>query len=179
MSFRRMNKKKWDMVKRRQKEPKTMVYDFLFQYSGGDTFNGSVILGASIRLAVRVYKDGEEIKFVEEPECDNTYFGNIFKVSIDREKVFAIEKNVYIENLFCKHYGFERIETEAIGYTFDQLYSFPKSEGRPTPRYLEGVPCAETIEISEDEFREFICLHIEDFDIPDNMNVQAPAVAFV
>lgn len=176
MTLKRIRKKKREMAKT---EPKTMVYEFLFHYSGDDTFEGNIILGASIRIAARVYKDGEEIKFIDEPECNNKHLGDVFRVSVDRKNVFAVKKNGYIEKLFCECYGFERIEAEVIGYSFDQLYLFPENEGRPAPQYLEGVSCTNLMEISEDEFKEFISIHIDDFDIPENMNVQAPAVVFV
>lgn len=46
-------------------ELKTIAYEYLFNYFGGDVFNGRIITGASIQLAIRAYKDGKEVKFKE------------------------------------------------------------------------------------------------------------------
>lgn len=49
-------------------EPKTIAYDYLFNYFGKDVFNGKVITGACVQLAIKVYKNEKEIKFIEEPK---------------------------------------------------------------------------------------------------------------
>ena len=99
------------------KEPKTLAYDYLFNYFGKKTFKGKIILGASIQLGIRVYKNKQEVKFSEEPKYQNNYLSDVYEVSFDREKMFRIEKNLGVETLlrivyimacrigpFIKHY---------------------------------------------------------------------------
>ena len=49
-------------------KPKTIVYDYLFNYFGKDKLNGDFITGASISLAIHIYKDDTELKFTKEPK---------------------------------------------------------------------------------------------------------------
>ena len=101
------------------KEPKTLAYDYLFNYFGKKTFKGKIILGASIQLGIRVYKNKQEVKFSEEPKYQNNYLSDVYEVSFEREKMFRIEKNLGVENLLRIVFGWDNIQSEVVGYTLD------------------------------------------------------------
>ena len=87
-------------------ELKTIAYEYLFNYFGGDVFNGRIITGASIQLAIRAYKDGKEVKFKEEPNKDGYYYNENFKVSFDKDKLFIVKKDIKVNNLsYCLRVG--------------------------------------------------------------------------
>lgn len=161
------------------KELKTIVYDYLFNYFGGDTYEEKIITGACVQLAIKAYKDGKEIKFAEEPKCNNTYWNHNFKVSFSKENVFIIEKNLKVDNLFRLVYGFDKIEAEVVGYTLDYLSSLSEDVKKDLPVEFKDLPCAEPMEVSEEIFRQFVMSHKDDFDITDNINAQVPSVSFI
>lgn len=55
---------------------KRIVYNYLFNYFGGDKWNGSIVGGASIDLEFHIYKDGKEVLFGEdeEPSIGDSFF---------------------------------------------------------------------------------------------------------
>ena len=151
-------------------EPKTIVYDYLFNYFGGDTYEGRTITGASVNLAIKAYKNGKEIKSLEEPEYNDTYLSDVFKVSFDKKNLFNVERNLKADNLFRLAYGFDKIEAEIVGF---ELYR------HELPEEVEDVPCEVPIQVTEEVFRQFLMSHKNDFDIKDNKNAQVPSVAFI
>src|SRR5574344_1854122 len=91
-------------------KPMTIVYDYLFNYFGEDKFNEKIITGAAIELAINVYDNNDnEIKFTSEPviitEYGKKYLCEVYDVSIDRKKLFIINKNLYIDNIFRIVFG--------------------------------------------------------------------------
>lgn len=169
------------MNEEKVKEPKTIVYDYLFNYFGGDSFKDKIILGAGIRLAIRAYKDGEEIKFVEneEPKYKDIFYNENYNVLFDREKLFVIEKNLIVDNLFRIVKGWDKIEAEIDGYFLDYLSHLPEEVEKDLPEDLKGFPCSEPMDVSEEEFRTFLREHLNDFDISDNRRAQVPSVSFI
>lgn len=144
----------------KQEEPKTIAYDYLFNYFGGDTFNGKIVVSASIQLAIRAYKNGKEVKFTEEPKCGNAHFDENYKISFNKKTLFSIHKDLRVDNLFRLCFGWDKIESEVIGYTLD---------------YLDKLPD----EVSESDFRNFLSSHSKDFDISDNKNAQVPSISYM
>ena len=92
------------------RERQIFHYTFLFD---------AYILGASIQLGIRVYKNKQEVKFSEEPKYQNNYLSDVYEVSFDREKMFRIEKNLGVENLLRIVFGWDNIQSEVVGYTLD------------------------------------------------------------
>lgn len=103
------------------KEIKTIAYEYLFNYFGGDKFENKIVTGASIQLAIRPYKNGNEVKFEDGKELSfkDFFLFQVFDVSFDKENVFNINRNIFIDNLFRIAYGFDKIKAEIIGYSFD------------------------------------------------------------
>lgn len=168
-------------------EPKRLAFDYLFNYFGKDTFRGKVIMGACVRLAIRVYKDEKEVKFTDEPNCKGISLHRIYTVSFDREKLFCVHKNYNAEKLFCTVFLWDKIEYEVDGYTLD--YEDPLSEALLndiTDEMSEdekilflSFPCASPMEVSEKDFRYFLSSHIDDFDISDNVSAQVPSISYI
>lgn len=160
-------------------EPKTLAYDYLFNYFGKDTFKGKIIVGASIQLAIRAYKDKQEIRFMEEPKYESNYFCDNYQVSFDREKLFFIKKNLKVDNLFRIAFGWDNIESEVVGYTLDFIDTPPEKILKDLPEQFKNIPCSTPMEVSENEFRNFLSNNIDEFDISDNKNAQVPAVSYI
>lgn len=161
-------------------EAKTLVFDYLFNYFGCGKFKGNVITGACVRLAIRAYRNGQEVKFTEEPCIDNrAYYCEIYDVAFDREKLFTVTKNLYIDNLFRIVYGFDKIEAQVVGYSLDKLTGRSADFINNCPKELADFPVSEEIIVSEDEFRKFLSDHLDDFDISDNKKAQIPSVSFM
>ena len=168
------------VMKNPETEPKTIAYDYLFNYFGGDKFKEKIITGACVQLAIWAYKEGKEVKFMEEPKpIKERYYCDIYKVSFDREKLFVMEKDLRMDNLFRIVYGWDRIEAEVVGYTLDYLDELPEEARRILPDELKDFPCSSLMEVTEDEFRDFVGRHLDDFDISDNINAQVPSIAFI
>ncbi len=47
------------------------------------------------------------------------------------------------------------------------------------PTEFQSLPVSESIEVSEDVFKNFILNHLNDFDISDNKKAQCPSVGFI
>jgi len=160
-------------------EPKIIVYDYLLNYFGGDTFKGKIIMGACVQLAIKAYKDSEEVKFTEEPKYENIFFSEIYNVSFDKEELFSIQKNLMVENLFRIVFGWDKIESEVVGYTLDYLDVMPDEIMKDMPEQIKNLPCSSPMEVSEEDFRGFLSMHMKDFDISDNVNAQVPSVSYI
>lgn len=160
---------------------KTVAYDYLFNYFGNATYNGRHITGASISIAIRVYKDGKEVKFEDskEPTTNGRYLCDIFDVSFDRDKLFVIERNLYVDNLFRLVFDFEKIEVEIVGFYLDYLIGSGKDYVPDLPDEIANLPMSEPMEVSEEDFKKFLSDNINDFDIPDNKHAQCPSVSFI
>lgn len=164
------------------KETKSIVYDYLFNYFGGDSYKGKIVLSASVHIAIRVYKNGEEIKFLEEPQYKNKYLCDIYDVSFDREKLFVIHKNIPIDNAFRLAFGWNKIEAEVVGYDLGCVCPMPEEMRKimkELPKELREMPCTEPVEISEEEFQQFLRERLDDFDISDNRIAQVPSVSYI
>lgn len=172
-------------------KPKTVAYDYLFNYFGGDTYNGRIVTAASITLAIRCYKDGVEVKFDDncEPEItiaqskSKKYLCGIFDVSIDRENIFKISRNLNEDNLFKFICGYDKIEYDIVDYSLDVAVGLTKDTlpllAKKLPQEFQDLPVCEPVEITENVFREFISSHIGDFDISDNKTAQCAGVRFI
>ncbi len=154
---------------------KTIVYDYLFNYFGKQKFKGEIITGGSINIAIRVYMNSKEVKFEKDVELSthgNSLF-DVFDVSVDRETVFKIKRNLYVDNLFRLVYGFDKIEADVIGYSLDVYEGLAKDLlSVDLPKDFENFPVSKPIEVSKDVFTQFILNNIDDFDIPDNHKAQ-------
>lgn len=161
-------------------EEKTITYTYLFNYFGKDTFKGKTISGASVEVAIRPYKNGKEVKFTEEPKCINRYYySDIFKVSFDRKNIFNVRRNLKCDNLYRIKYGWEKVDYEVIGFSLDYYDEWTDEEKKELPNHVTKLPISYPMEVFENEFREFLSNHIEDFDISDNENAQVPSYSFI
>lgn len=160
-------------------ELKTIAYEYLFNYFGGDVFNGRVVTGASIQLAIRAYKDGKEVKFKEEPNKDGYYYNENFKVSFDKDKLFIVEKDIKVDNFYSIVYGWDKIKYEIVGYCLHYLDKAPEDFIEKLPVEFRNLPFSTSMEVSKEEFETFLKTHIDDFNISDNINAQVPSVIFI
>lgn len=160
----------------KENELKTIAYDYLFNYFSKDTFKGKIITGASIQLAIKAYKDEKEVKFKEEPKAKNRYYCDNFKVSFDTDKLYVVEKDIIVDNLYRIIYGWDKIDYKVIGFSLDYLDESPNEELK---ELLKGIPCSAQMEVSKEEFEIFLKEHIEDFNIKDNINAQVPSISFI
>lgn len=165
-------------------EPKVIAYDYLFNYFGGDKFKDKIIFGASVSIAIHVYKNGKEVKFTEdftiEGPCKNFFLNNIIKVSFDREKQFVVKENIYAKQAIQEIKGWDKFETEVIGFSLDFLV--PPTEETKKLEEMLGIgpmPSREVMQVTEEEFREFLKSHADDFDISDNRDAQVPSYMLI
>lgn len=160
-----------------------VCYEYLFNYFGRDTYKEKIITGASILLAIHVYKNGTEIKFEEHEEltANGRYFNEVFKVRFDRQKLFVVERNLHMDNLFRLVFGFDKIDYEVVGYSFDYLEGTSKEcfPDLKLPKEFENMPVSTSMEVNENEFKAFLSEHIDDFDISDNKSAQCPSVLWL
>ncbi|WP_279145821.1 hypothetical protein [Clostridium tyrobutyricum] len=138
-----------------------------------------VITGASIRLAIKAYKHGKEIKFKEEPKASNCFYCDNFKVSFDTDKLYVIEKNIIVDKFYRVMYGWDKIDYEVIGFTLDYLDELPDDLRKILPMPLKDLPYSVPMEVSKKEFKAFLKGHINDFNISDNTNAQVPGILFI
>lgn len=158
---------------------KTIAYEYLFNYFGGDVFKGKIITGASIQLSIKAYKDGKEVKFEKEPNKDGCYYDKNYKVSFDKDKLFVIKKNTEVDKFYRTVYGWDKIEYEIIGYCLDYLDKAPKDFIEKIPTEFRDLPFSTSMMVSKEEFEAFLRTHIDDFNISDNINAQVPSVIFI
>lgn len=158
---------------------KTIAYDYLFNYFGKDIFKNKVITGASIQIAIKAYKNGQEVKFKEEPKADNCFYCDNFKVSFDTDELYIVEKNAIVDKLYRSIYRWSKIDYEVIGFSLDYLAKLPDKIRRELPDMLKDMPCSTPMEVSKEEFEIFLKEHIKDFNISDNINAQVPSISFI
>lgn len=159
---------------------KTIAYTYLFNYFGGDTYEGKIIMGANVELAIRVYEKGKEVKFTEEPKkIIKWYFSDIYTVSFDRANQFKVEKNLYADNTFRILHNWDKIDFEVVSFSLDYLIDFTEEQKKNLPDFITEMPVSSPMTVTEEVFREFLRTHVDDFDISDNKNAQVPAYFFV
>lgn len=172
---------------------KTIAFDYTFNYFGGDMYNGRIVTGASVTLAIRCYKDGAEVKFFDQIEPYVEIYGissifhrkeflcSVFEVSFNRKNIFKINRNPYIDSLFKLVYGYDKIKYDIVGYSFDVAEGLLKNivPTNGLPKEFQDTLVCEPISITEDAFRTFISSHLEDFDISDNEKAQCPSISFI
>ena len=160
-------------------KPSTIAYDYMFNYFGSDQFKNKIITGANVQLAIRAYKDGKEVKFEEEPEVNNTFLCNVYTVSFDRENLYRIKKNPDQDKLLRSALGWDEIEAEVVGYSLDYKSEWPEEFLKDMPESMKNLPVSSVMEVTEEEFEEFLSKHLDDFDITDNRNAQVPSVSYI
>lgn len=160
-------------------KPSTLAYDYTFNYFGGDIFKDKIITGASVQLAIHVYKNGEEIKFLKEPRKNDAFLCDVYSVSFDREKLYTVTKNILRDNFFRIVFDWDEINAEVVGYSLDYESEFTEDELKDMPEIMKGLPVSDVMEVTEEEFREFLSVHLDDFDIKDNINAQVPSIAYI
>ena len=158
---------------------KSIAYDYRFNYFGGKKFKGKKIVGACVLIAVRAYKNGIEVKFTEEPVANGIYYSSIINVSVDRKQEYVVRKNIDIDNIFRTKYGWDKIETEVIGYTLDYEEVMPQDLEEKLKDEINGIMYCEPMEVTEEQFREFIRNNIDEFDIEDNINADGISVCYL
>lgn len=171
---------------------KTVAYSYTFNYFGGDKYNGKIVAGASITLAIRCYKDGIEVKFDEvEPHIEflnagkkvKKWLNSVFDVSIDRKDVFKISRNLYADNLFKLMCGYDKIEYDIVGYSLDVAVGLLNDTNpmlaKELPKEFQDLPVCEPVDVAESVFKDFISSRIDDFDISDNKIAQCVSVSFI
>ena len=158
---------------------KTIAYEYLFNYFGKDIFNGKIITGAIIQIAIRAYKDGKEVKFRKEPSKHGYYYNENYKVSFDKDKLFIVEKDIKVDNFYRIVYGWDKIEYEIVGYCLDYLDKAPEDFIEKLPVEFRNLPFSTSMEVSKEEFETFLKTHIDDFNISDNINAQVLSVIFI
>ena len=162
---------------------RTIVYDYHFNYFGKDTHDGKTITGANVSLAIHAYKNGKEVNFEngKEPTTNGRYFNEVFKVKFDRQKLFVVERNLHMDNLFRLVFGFDKIDYEIVEYSLDYLEGTSKEcfPDLKLPKEFENMPVSTLTEVNENEFKAFLSEHIDDFDISDNKNAQCLSVSFI
>ncbi len=146
-----------------KQEAKTFGFLYYFNYFGEAEYKNRRIVGASIAIVIRVYKDGKEVKFLEEPIIINSKYGfkvylsSVLKVSIDRDLAYRVTKKIDIETAFILKFGWDKIEFEINDFYF----SFSDGE-------VSEIP----FQVEEGEFKSIISSDIEEFDISDNKSAQ-------
>ena len=146
-------------MKSRQKE--TIGYSYRFNYFGKDLYKGKTITGATINIVIRALENEKSINLGNEITCGNDkYLSDIYTISFHEVKLYAVDKNVCIDNLFRLVFGWDQIDYEIVGFGLDYLVS-------------SNTLCYSTeMQVSKKEFETFIRSHIQDFDILDNQNAQ-------
>lgn len=162
---------------------KTIAYDYHFNYFGKDTYKGKIITGANVSLAIHAYKNGKEVKFEKgkEPTTNGRYFNEVFKVKFDRQKLFVVERNLHMDNLFRLEFGFDKIDYEVVEYSLDYFEGTSKEcfPDLKLPKEFENMPVSTLMEVNENEFKAFLSEHMEDFDISDNKSAQCTSFWFL
>lgn len=158
----------------------TLAFDYVMNYLGKDTYKEKSVGGAGISLAILAYSGEDEIGFKKEPRFGDKYsLSDVFKVSFDREKLFVIQKNPAIEELFCEIFDWDRIETKVVGYMLDCLEMLPEDIGLHLPESFRKAPFSYQVDVSEKEFKKFVRSNLDEFDISDNRNLDVSLCAFV
>lgn len=159
---------------------KRIAYDYLFNYFGGDKWDGKIVGGSDITLNIRPYKDGKEVLFKDNEELTaaNCSLSDVFTVSFDRENQFVIKKDLTADSLFRIAFGWERIEASIIKYELDVYVGKVGDEQNELPKSLQDIPIMDPVVVTEKEYRDFLASHADDFDITDNKHAQVPSVLF-
>lgn len=169
---------------------KTVAYDYTFNYFGGDKYNGKIVTGASITLAIRCYKDDIEVKFDKvEPHIQDfatkrkAYLCDLFDVSFDRKDLFTVRRNNIYIDVFKRICGYDRIEYDIVGYSLDVAVGLLNDTNpilaKKLPEEFQDLPVCEPVEVAENVFKDFISSRIDDFDISDNKKAQCLSVSFI
>lgn len=161
-------------------EPKIIAYEYLLNYFGEDTFNDKKVLGASISIAIKPFVDGKEVRFTHEPKCERYYLSDIFNVSFNRDKIFIVKKDDIADSLFRSVNHWDEIIHEVVGYTLDHEGGIlPYEKRKDMPEQFQNLHCSIPLNVSEKVFRDFISSNLDEFDIPDNIKAQVPAVSYI
>lgn len=159
-------------------EPKVIGYDFLFNYFGGGYFQDKLIVGAGVTIAFRPYKNGELVKFTEEPKCvvDGVsrisdkpvkmtfWLSDMIDVSFDMNDLIRVNVDVRVYDLVRTHFGWDRIDFEIAEYALDYAES----------RYISAP-----LSVSKEDWYAFLGENKQYFNISDNHHAQCPSFSWL
>lgn len=163
---------------------KTLVYGYQLPYHGSKKHNGVVVKGVNVELAIRVYKNEHEIGFYEEePDTvQDKHLCDIYHLSYDQKNLFMIEKDTEADGLFRQAYGWDRIDAEVVGYTFD-LDGNPGNGSAETfnslPEEVRALYCPSPVAVTETVFKRFLSDDPDGFIETDSDELRAPYVIFI
>ncbi|WP_373124617.1 hypothetical protein [Blautia producta] len=163
---------------------KTIVYDYLFNYFGGDSYGGRIVTGATVSVAFYfIDRKGEVIGFEEnqEPRFENDYLCNMLNVYYDREQCYKLTTTKALGELINKNTSIKSI-CLVCSYSLDcDMTNTPKYHEllQDMPSFIKQIPMSEPIPVTKKEFEDFLKSHVDDFDISDNKPAQVPSVGWI
>lgn len=145
----------------------SIVYEIFFNYYGQQTFKGKKVSGGFVKIAIHGYKSGKEINLTEDQMVDRFCVRDIFDVTFDQKKLITIAKDIPLFDLFKIEYGIDDIKAEVIGYGFeikeDCSSDIPKEILDKMPMAFRIIPCSDSVNVSKEEFAEFLQSDIQSF----------------
>lgn len=163
--------------------PKTLCYDYLYNYFGGAVMDDKVINGASVFVSfVPIASAAVPVtrKLIREPKvviqkesrlCDmpvkmKFWMSDILDVQFDRKQLAVLHVDEEIKKLFLENYGWDDIQIQIEGYELSYWED-------------EREYCAVPFSVSKDVWETFIRDHLDDFDIADNHHAQCPSYCWL
>lgn len=158
--------------------PKPIAYEYLFNYFGDATYHGKKVVGLSLQIAFHVFKDGKEVKFLEEPitkvelpsrisekpQVKRYYLFDMLDVSFHQKQLCCLKRNPYVYDILRLQEQWDKIEANVIGYEF----------------VLMEKPCVGySVPVDDATWLGFCMEHAAELDILDNQKAQVPTYLFV
>lgn len=158
---------------------KRIVCNYMFNYFGGEQFEGKRITEAGITLAVKVYKNSKEVLFENgvEPKAGNRYIPDIYEVSLNRNGQLIIEKNQFVEKMFQDVFGWDKIESNVTGYFINTACESNGWEEK-LPAEFQNTPSNEPVVLTKQVFDSFLTHNTKDLGMPDDKRAQTSYIKF-
>lgn len=144
---------------------KAINYEYAFNYDGDELFRKQRVLGASIDVEFRGYKNGREVSLLMgDGEMEMTKgsitLSNLVHVRFDRSKLYVIEPVEELVQKLKEELDLDEIRAEASAFSL----AIEESEGHFT-----------SMQVQKSAFFQFIWKDVDGFDISDNKSAQVTA----
>lgn len=141
---------------------KVINYEYVFNYDGDEMFRKQRVLGASIDVEFRGYKNGKEVSLLMgDGEMEKTKgsitLSDLVHVRFDRSKLYVIEPVEELVKELKEELDLDEIRAEASAFSL----TIEESEGHVT-----------SMQVQKSAFFQFIWKDVDGFDISDNKSAQ-------
>ncbi len=151
-------------------EKNRLIYDRHFVTRDSCEYNSMKIIGAWIEILFHFFdKDKKEIFFAENEECT---VQEKLVCSIDENNGYVFQKKSLVGT------NISSFTAKPVSFVLEALVGKGKDYIKDCPKELLNANVCQAIQVSEDEFKEFVKSNWTNFNVTENMNAICTGMSY-